>query len=202
MTLRCPRCQAEITVGDETRPHQLICSSCGAELAWRPKASESTRCPACGTVAPPGAVICVECGLNLKTGTPTRISPDDEQPDEEAPPSAPMRALMFVAEWMPGLLRPLVLVASIVASLLGLGLLIFGLALFFSGIGILAGMAAGGVGVIVFAQGIAWLIDGSLVWLTDALVEFDGPRWGIFFVLLATPFVALFLLIRLLTGGA
>ena len=202
MTLRCPKCQAEIQIGDESRTQQLRCATCGVELTWRPKPQQGTPCPACETVAPPGAVICVNCGLNLKTGTPTRIaSVDDEPGEEEAPPSPPMRALMLIGEFAPGLLRPLVLIASLVVAVLGLGILAFGLALFAAGV-LLSAFAVGAAGVIVYAHGIAWLLDGGLSWLPEALVDFDGPRWGIFFVLLLAPLVALFLLVKVLLALA
>ena len=199
MKVRCPKCTAEIDVPDATKPQQLTCAQCGVELAWRPKAPEAVTCPACGIVAAPGAVLCVECGLNIETGTPTRVA--DEEPVEEAPPSLPMRALQFVGEWMPGLLRPMVLVLSIVVGILGLGILAFGLALF--GVGAIIGaFAVAAAGVIVYAHAVAWLIDGGFGLLSDALVDFDGPRWGIFFLLLILPFVSVFLLIRVLLAPA
>ncbi|MFW6108640.1 MAG: zinc ribbon domain-containing protein, partial [bacterium] len=115
MTIRCPKCRASFEADAETGA-EVACPACGATLRLKPKAEAGGGpCPACGQPVAAGAVICVHCGLDLKTGVlmATRAGEegapgagDDE--DEEAPPSAPWRAVMLVAEYLPGLLRPLV----------------------------------------------------------------------------------------------
>jgi hypothetical protein len=149
-----------------------------------------------------GAVICVNCGLNLKTGALVATRAGEEAPpevgddeDEEAPPSAPMRAVMVVAEYLPGLLRPLVLIASAIVGVVGLGILVFGLALFGMG-ALISAFAVAAAGVVVYAHGVAWLIDGEVGWLPEVLVDFEGGRWPLFFVLVLGPLVVLFLLAR------
>jgi len=62
--------------------------------------------------------------------------------------------------------------------------------------------AVGGIGVVVYAQAVAWLLDGELCWLVEALTNLEGPRWALFFALLLFPFVSIFLLIRLLVAPA
>jgi hypothetical protein len=156
------------------------------------------HCPQCQAAVEveeptqPTRVKCGECGATLK------VRPRAEETDEEeAEPSRALRAVMFVGEWFPGLLRPLVLVMSLIVCLVGLGAIGFGIALFAAGV-LISSLAVSTAGVVIYAHGASWLLDGDICWLSDSLTNFDGRRWGIFFLLLAVPFVAIFFLVRLL----
>jgi len=57
------------------------------------------------------------------------------------------------------------------------------------GLGTMIGaILVGGAGVVFYSQGVAWLISGDLSLLPQALSDFDGARWALFFALLLTPF--------------
>ncbi len=61
----------------------------------KPPASEEKSCPGCGKPIADGAVICINCGLNLKTGQKLQTvfeepepEPEPEEPEKpETPPS-------------------------------------------------------------------------------------------------------------------
>jgi len=180
----------------------VTCPSCAAQLEVRAPDGPVRVCPACGEAAAPGAVICVHCGLNLRTGTPTHTALEDAaEPEEERPPSLPVRAVMLVGEWTPGLLRPVVLLLSVVVGLLGLGILAFGIGLLGMG-AVISCFAVGAAGVIVYAHAAAWIVDGEVSLLSEALTNFEGGRWLVFFVLLALPFVSVFLLVKCLLAAS
>lgn len=51
-------------------------------------------CPSCGAALAAGAVLCVNCGYNLKTGQTLSVvveSGDDDEPLAEAPPGKPAK---------------------------------------------------------------------------------------------------------------
>jgi len=154
------------------------------------------QCPQCQAAieveepAQPARVTCSGCGATLK------VSPRAEE-EEESEPSRALRAVMFVGECFPGLLRPGVVVMSLIVCLIGLGAIGFGIALFAAGV-LISSFAVSTAGVVIYAHGASWLLDGDVCWLTDSLTNFDGRRWGIFVILLAAPFAAIFLLVRLL----
>jgi hypothetical protein len=149
---------------------------------------------------PRDGVVCVNCGFNAATGERVSTSTESGEREDERP-AAPLRAFLFVANLLPGLFRIKVLILSVVVGVAGWGVL--GLALFFMQLGTwISAFAIGAVGVIIYAQAIAWLVDGELSLLSNALTEFDGIRWAIFFTLLAAPLVAFFLLLRALLQGS
>lgn len=54
-------------------------------------AKSNAGCPNCGTALPPGAVLCVNCGYNLKTGKTLSVvveADEDEADDADAPVAA------------------------------------------------------------------------------------------------------------------
>jgi len=115
----CPHCGALLEVSADMRGETFKCTSCNIEVPWVKKAplqqtempsrnqilnaaidpgslwqpepeSSSRKCPSCGTAVQQDAVICVNCGLNFKTGK--KIASDlDAEPGvdvDETSPSA------------------------------------------------------------------------------------------------------------------
>jgi len=151
--------------------------------------SEGRRCWRCGTEYAADTVICVRCGIDLRTGETVGTDADEE---EKAP--APMRALLFIGELVPGLFRPVLLIVALLTAGVGLGVMWFSL-LFLSWGGVLTACAVGAGGLIIYAQAVALVLNGSFCLLHEALAELDGRRWLLFFLLLSVPFVILFTVI-------
>jgi len=142
---------------------------------------------------PADAVICISCGFNLRTGAPVQTTTDEveEEAEEEIVPTRGHRVLMFMGNWMPGLLRPVVLFLSVISAAVGLGLVALAAFLFSMGT-ILSAFLVGAAGVVVYGQALALLLGGDICFITNALVDFEGGQWPLFLILLLAPFVALF----------
>lgn len=152
-------------------------------------ASGSLLCPSCGTSWPPDTLLCVRCGVNLHTGERVGGPPPDKPPEEEMPPDT-------WADVVPGLFTPRVLVISVVV--LAMSLACFGLCILLLLAGVLMTAAtAGAVGLILYAQAVAWILTGELQLLVNALADFDGRRWNAFFIALAVPLTLAFVAIGL-----
>ena len=152
----------------------------GKRLCWK-----------CGTWYAPDIVMCVSCGVNLETGREIQAGADE---DEEPPRT--LRVMAFIADWTPGLLRPAVLVLSIVLALLGFA--VMGLCVFVLALGAVFGaVAIGAVGLIMYAQAVAWMLVGRIVLLQDALLDLESKKWSLFFALIFAPFAVGLVLMKL-----
>ncbi|MFH1732432.1 MAG: hypothetical protein ABIF82_12390 [Planctomycetota bacterium] len=151
-------------------------------------------CPKCGTDYPSATVICIHCGVDLRTGSEL-----ETEADPVRGPSAGMRALQFVGDLMPGLFRPVLLIVALLVAIAGFAIMSLGLAIFFMGavFGAVAIMAAG---LIVYAQAIGWVLTGSFSLLSECLAELDGNQWTLFFVVLFAPIVLLLIAFNLAAG--
>src|SRR5262245_52825873 len=84
-TVTCPnpQCRASLRLAQPLPPGKKVrCSRCGQDFeppaAAPPTPADAgaislapepeTPCPSCGAVLPPRAVLCVNCGFNLRTG--------------------------------------------------------------------------------------------------------------------------------------
>ena len=202
MAIRCPQCDAVLEAADSQDGEQARCSACGAVVGVAGAPARSGVCPSCGQATAPDAVICVNCGLNLKTGRWVLADTEGEGKGATAGGARPLpcRAARLVAESLPGLFRPLVLIAALLAAGVGGGLLALGLRFLHMGMA-LSGCLLGAGGVVVHAQGMAWLVDGGLSFLPDALTDFEGASWGVFVVLVLVPLAALVAVGRWLLGS-
>ncbi|MBI2194834.1 MAG: hypothetical protein HYU36_22870 [Planctomycetes bacterium] len=177
--------------------------------------ADEKPCPKCGRRYPPGVVICVPCGINLVTGEELRTQvPDLEKAEERngeecsesdasgeseeqpQPLSPPMRVLECIGSALPGLFRPVVLLAAFVllvvsAGLMGLGAVVIAFGAILSGISIAA------MGLLAYAQAAVCLITGEIWLIHDALAEFESRAWTLLVFFLALPFIAAFVLYRL-----
>ena len=150
----------------------------------RPGWMEDRRiCWKCGADYAEDVVVCTDCGIDLRTGKEVGSSTDDE-PDL----SRALRGVVFVANWMPGLFRPVVLVCSIIMCLVGLAVIAFAMGLLGFGV-VLSSVSIGAAGLIVYGHGLSWLLAGEFGFLSSTLVELDGKQWFTFFVLLLAPMV-------------
>jgi hypothetical protein len=152
------------------------------------------RCPQCGKEYGRNAVVCTECGVDIDTGErfSAEIGEDEieEEVEEAGPGSVGRQMLIYFAEVFPGLARPVLVLFSILIALIGLVLLALGLTWLFATGDFITGMTMGGVGLVLYAQGAAWVLTGEYFVLKSALAELDSARWQVFFVLMILPFGA------------
>jgi len=150
------------------------------------------KCPSCGAPCFPDEIICTQCGTNLRTGF--KMEPPITS-DDEIPPSAFHRFLYWLGGWFPGIFRPSCIFASIVLALLGL--FVMGLCLVIMGMGaVISAFFIGGMGVIIYAQGVVLILVGEFMILHEALAEMENKKWTIFFVFITLPIVFFVLLMK------
>ena len=144
------------------------------------------KCPNCGSDVEDDAVICVRCGVNMRTG----FKADQHSViADEMEITFRDRLVGWIWEYCPGLFRPVALIAAIVMTAIGWAGIGLALALLFSFPGLFAPFFIGAAGFLFYAQGIAFFMVGEVWLLHDALVEFRGHQWTVFFALLSLPMV-------------
>ena len=159
--------------------------------------SDPSKCPRCGVVYETSVTVCVHCGINLATGQKLDQQVEIlQEEDREQPPRPHGLKLLarYIPALLPGLFRPKVLIISMLMLLSGLLMIILGVALALSMI-FFEGMIIASVGVLAYAQTMAWLIAGELKMLPDALTDFDGAQWNMFTGAILIPIIAMFILI-------
>jgi len=139
------------------------------------------HCPQCGTSWPAGTVLCVRCGMNLLTGERTAPPPAPAALEEE-----PETRLERFAGRFPGLFRAKTLVLSLIVLAMAAGCFVLCVVLLSMGV-VMTAATAGGVGLILYAQAVAWILTGEIQLLVEAMTEFDGPRWNAFILALIIP---------------
>ena len=146
-------------------------------------------CWKCGTEYGPEVRVCVRCGINLDTGDEMKTRTGDDARE----PTAQEKSLGVIGEWMPGLLRPGVVVLSTVAALGGMAVMAFAFGLLGHKqyINMAMTILLGGPGLVIYAHGAAWMISGRILWLHEALADFAGRNWALFFSLMTLVFVIL-----------
>ncbi len=141
-------------------------------------------CWKCGADYDEDVVICTDCGVDLRTGAEVGANTDDE-------PELPrhLKPVAFIINWMPGVLRPGLVVGSAVTCVIGLGVVGFAIGLLGFGV-VLSSVSIGAAGLLVYAHGISWLLAGEFGFLSNTLIELDGKQWLTFFALLVAPIFA------------
>ncbi|MEK7467974.1 MAG: hypothetical protein AAB074_11210 [Planctomycetota bacterium] len=172
---------------DPVEPAPLLPPAENAGSVGGRAAAGPVLCPNCAVNWPADTVLCVRCGLNLQTGEnvapPTPAAAEAEQEPET-------RLERFAARF-PGLFRPKTLVASLIVLALAGGCFVLCVILMSMGV-VMTAATAGGVGLILYAQAVAWVLTGEIQLLVEAMTEFDGPRWNAFFLALAIPLTLAF----------
>ena len=148
-------------------------------------------CPHCGTDYPSETVICIHCGIDLRTGDAL-----ETEADPVRGPSGGTRALQFVGDLMPGLFRPVLLIVALLVGCVGLGIMVFGWIIFTMG-AIFPAVAIMAAGLVVYAQAIGWVLTGSFALLTECLTDLEGNQWLLFFIVFFAPFVLVFIALNI-----
>ena len=79
----CPHCGRELKLKDEAAGKRGRCPGCRNVITVPQPSVPPNACPDCGNTLPEGAVICVKCGLNLKTGQKLQTVFEEPEPEEE-----------------------------------------------------------------------------------------------------------------------
>ena len=200
MRIKCPNCGQFLKAPDDAAGKKARCLGCNTSFVISGSGPEMVvkPCPHCGAELDELAVMCHACGYNFHTGQVPPPPPAPtvfEPPPPEEPPSFLFQAVQVVAEYLPGLFRPKILVLSIIVTLVALVFL--GFCAFLAALGALieAGMV-GAPGLILYGQAIAMMLAGETGYLQELLPELDGRRWLIFFVLLLSPWISLYYVAR------
>lgn len=150
--------------------------------------TDKRLCWKCGSVYGPETVICVKCGLNLETGEEFETHAEDEEPEAAESPPAASGVYSSLADWVPGLFRPGVILGSLFVAALGVA--VMGYALVLLGMGVLfAAVGVGAGGLLLCAHAVVWILVGRVALLHDALVDLQGGQWMVFVVLTILPVV-------------
>ncbi len=97
-----------------------------------------------------------------------------------------MLLLYWFLDLFPGLMRPKVLILSILAVPVAAAVGVLGL--FITGLGaVIAGMLIAGFALVIYSTAVAWMIYGDLAAPSEALADFDGKRWVAFLLLALAP---------------
>jgi len=207
MRIGCPKCKQAFDVAESFTGKRVKCSACGTPFTASPSIGTSTECPICSAPVAVGAVICLNCGLNLETGVRTQThvreeaagtsevrAQEAEAEDEEEEPSLGDKISMVVEAWAPGLLRPLVLIVSTVFALIACTLLWLTTYMVREGASMEA-LAFAGLGLIFYAHTLTWILTGELQSVVEGLADFDLYRWLTFLLLLFTPYAIVFMVV-------
>jgi ribosomal protein L37E len=197
--VECLKCGNLFHVLEEYPPIKPLAASEHAEVpaagSVKPKLNKSLHeqkkyCPECGYLINEQAVLCVSCGYNLKTGRSLKhAAPPESNSDMKKPLT--IRMIQSFVDFFPGLFNPVTLllfIGSIVASIFLTYLCLFVLSLgaFMGAIGIGAGA------LMVYAQGISFLMSGTVELMKSAMVDFKGAKWDVFLLLAFAPMILLF----------
>jgi hypothetical protein len=150
-------------------------------------------CWKCGEAYPEEVLICVKCGIDLRSGDEIKTYEDSEEP------LTPLqKGAAFIGSLMPGLFRPILAMVSV--AVMAIGLFVMALSVGMSGLVPLSSISIGAAGLIVYAHGISWLLGGECGFLSSTLAELDARRWVLFFVILWAPIVAVLATVKFATG--
>jgi len=150
-------------------------------------------CWKCGEAYPEEVLICVECGIDLRSGDEIKTGDDTEEP------LTPLQKVAaFIGKLMPGLFRPVLALSSV--GVMAIGLFVMAFAIGMARLVPLGCFAIGAGGVIVYAHGISWILGGECGYLSSTLAELDAGRWVLFFVILWAPTVAVFAVLKFAMG--
>jgi len=143
------------------------------------------HCWKCRRDYPPEAKVCVQCGVNLETG---QLLVPEPTPEDEEEALKPKTAGEWFFCYLPGLLRPILILAGVGLSAIAVILWFLCLVLLSQGVALTA-VTVGAVGLLAWAQVVVWVMTGRLCLLHDGLTEFQGAQWHLFVLLVLLPLI-------------
>jgi hypothetical protein len=163
-------------------------------ITARRRVDMPNTCPHCGTAYPSDTVICVKCGVDMRSGEELHTEAD---PVPRPPLAA--RVLLFFANLVPGFFRLKILIVALLACAIGVGVVLLGMHIFLMG-AVFGGVAIMAAGLVVHAQAVGWILFGTFALLPECLAELDSNQWLVFILLVFGP-IAVFLTRVLSTAG-
>ncbi len=143
------------------------------------------KCPKCGETCPEAHSFCASCGAPL----PAPSSKGFELPGP----------IWWFLDVFPGLVRPKVLIMSVLAILASAPLA--WVSVMMVGFGVfITGFLVAGFALLTYATGVLWLLYGYVCWPAEGLSDLEGRKWVIFALLAILPVVAILVAADLLGG--
>lgn len=185
----CPQCKTIVNVDEENIGNLVTCSSCHNLFHVAATSNPDPICPHCFCLLEEDAKICIQCGYNLITHQ--CLESKIEREYDRFPWWK--KGLVKLYDIFPGLFKPLHVILFIVAIciallLINLGMLVLGFGAFMGTIMLCS------FGMMVYAQGVIFLLSPRLEVMNQAFVDIEGIQWTIFLVMVFGPGLALFLL--------
>jgi hypothetical protein len=180
---------------DEDTEPQSPAPAAGAEPASVTSAG-GRFCPNCDAPLADGAVLCTECGCDLRTGT---VLADGAKPLPPAPPPASVLR-QTVLDFFPGLYYPGIMVLALLCTAVAAVLAV--LTMFVFGLG--AYLSAGAIGVAtlaVWTQTVTLMCVGRAEFFNTAMGDIEGTQFQVFIGLILAPPVAVWVLLGWLSSG-
>ena len=149
------------------------------------------QCPQCGTRWTKNDRFCGECGADLQNPL---------QPESGDKPRRPPAALVWVLELIPGIMRPMVIVMSIVGVLVA-GAAFWMASFLFTMGGLLSAFSIGGAGMILYWTAWSWLLYGYICNPVEAMAEFQSRHWVALFLATVVPGSLLLCAMKIAAGS-
>jgi hypothetical protein len=111
--------------------------------------------------------------------------PQQEEGEGEESPGM-LVVVYWLGEYFPGFFRLTVLIASLVLTVLALGIGILALVVGVFG-AVIAAMLIGGFALLLYWTAVAWVLSGEICMPAEALADFNGTQWMLFVGLTALP---------------
>ena len=174
---------------DDVAGKIIDCPVCDEPFRVPGPNENSRNCPNCAAGMPDDSVICLQCGYNNETGDFLRTIVSQEK--EELPTWH--KYLNSVADAVPGLFKPRILIAAFICFVVSGFMMIFGMILIFGLQVVLSGTVLAAFGLVVYAQAISLMLTGTFDRLSVAMGDFENVHWWIFSTLIFGPFLAILL---------
>lgn len=175
---------------NEPVPNLDAAGPAAPEAPQAPAAGEGRFCPECGMPLHDGAVLCTECGYDLRTGV--RLEDGARPPPPPAPPVE--TAWQNFLDFFPGFYYPGIVLLAVGCAGVACVLAVF--TLFVFGLG--AYLTAGALGVAtlaVWTQAVTVMCVGRAEFFNTALGDIEGTQFGVFIALVLAPPFTLWLIL-------
>ena len=185
----CPHCKTIVVVDEKNVGKLATCSLCHNLFHVSAPANPAPFCPHCFCLLEENATLCIQCGYNIATDQCLESNIEHEYD------RYPLwrKALVKLYDLFPGLFKPLHVILFFVSIAIAFLLINLGLVMLTFG-ALLATIMICTFGVVVYAQGVVFLLSTRLEIMHQAFVDIEGGQWTIFLVMVFGPALAIFLL--------